>query len=33
MMRIAHDFQQGDCLRENKMKSNEMQFGYLSKNE
>ncbi len=33
MMRIAHDFQQGDCFWERKMKSNEMQFGYVLENE
>ncbi len=32
-MKIAQDFQQGDCFRERKMKSNKMQFGYVSENE
>ncbi len=33
MMRIVQDFELGGCLRENKMKSNEMRIVYVSENE
>ena len=33
MMRIVQDFELGDVLRENKMKSHEMRIGYVPENE
>ncbi len=33
LMRIVQDFELGDIIRENKMKSNEMRIVYVSENE